>query len=170
MGQAPGIGDKTAFRERFAVSLRKRTPKPVARMTAAVGLFCGPGNWRSQFGWWMSGAGERIRTLDPNLGKVASPGVISPFAEEYDRRGPDCHAHALLTPCWMRSPGSRRALAAAVRPMIADGHDSSPAFAGILGITRRRRSNLDARHKLDRVHRAVHRSRQAMPSNALPTR
>ena len=27
-----------------------------------------------------SGAGEGIRTLDPNLGKVASPGVISPFS------------------------------------------------------------------------------------------
>jgi hypothetical protein len=23
------------------------------------------------FGWWLSGAGEGIRTLDPNLGKVA---------------------------------------------------------------------------------------------------
>ena len=41
IGQAPNFGDNTSFRERFAVLFRKRTPKPVARMTAAVGLFRG---------------------------------------------------------------------------------------------------------------------------------
>jgi hypothetical protein len=44
IGQAPSSGDKLAFGEQSAVTFRLRTPKPVPRMPAAVGLFRGPGS------------------------------------------------------------------------------------------------------------------------------
>src|ERR1700722_9096837 len=44
MGQAPSFGENSPIGERIGRSFRFRTPKLVARMPAAVGLFCGPEN------------------------------------------------------------------------------------------------------------------------------
>ena len=57
------------FGEQFAVSFRSRTPKPDTQKPAAVGLFWRPRKWRREFAPERTGAGEGIRTLDPNLGK-----------------------------------------------------------------------------------------------------
>ena len=43
-GRLSSSGDKSALGEQFAVTFRKRTPKPDLRMPAAVGLFRGPEN------------------------------------------------------------------------------------------------------------------------------
>ena len=44
MGQAPSFGEDSLIGERIGRLFRHRTPKPDARMPAAVGLFGGPKN------------------------------------------------------------------------------------------------------------------------------
>jgi len=56
------------FGEQFAVSFRSRTPKPDARMPAAVGLFGGPENGGESLVW--SGL-ERAKGFEPSTPTLA---------------------------------------------------------------------------------------------------
>jgi hypothetical protein len=69
MGEAPSFGDTTLFGERFAVTFRYRTPKPVARMLAPLGLFRGPGNGGESLGPCRL---ERAKGFEPSISTLAT--------------------------------------------------------------------------------------------------